>query len=470
MKNSPRPIETLERRLFLTAAIPPFSGAVTVPGFLDDFSDSFASIKMTPDGKIVAVGTIQPQAHTLPQWAVFEFNADGSLDTSFGTNGQAANPFAGASSATTVKIEQDPSDSGYTILVGGSATAIDPRSPRKDDENFALARYTSGGQLDTTFNQTGSLTRDLGSLSDNLNSLLVNSDQTILVSGTTTVGRFNEVAVIKLNADGTPYDNTASPFGDNGAMIYSFDRGASGAQLAAVPDGAGPANSFYLVGLGKTNVVARCQESGALDPTFGSAVRSGNRSGFTKLPHLPGGTDAVYGIDATDPTGLELALTATTARGVSRIAFDKLTNTGSPDPSIGRNNGLVIAPLRYADNAAPHGAIFVADSTIFTFGYTFALLINVKTTHLIYEQYTIANGKVGIDPAFNSGHPIVQSVVGTTRFNAVTVEPGIGPGGEDAFVFAGNLSVAKSGIVPAHHILALYRIFADGQTDPTFVG
>ena len=91
-------------------------------------------------------------------------------------------------------------------------------------------------------------------------------------------------------------------------------------------------------------------------------------------------------------------------------------------------------------------------------------------TDLVYEQYTVANGKIGVDPTFNSDHPIVQSVVGTTRFNAVTQQPGIGPDGQDAFLFAGDLEIARTGTTKAHHVLALYRIYANGQMDPTFVG
>jgi uncharacterized delta-60 repeat protein len=473
MNDSSSLIETLERRVFLSGSAAPFWGAVTVPGTLNDYADSFASVKVTPDGKIVAVGRIQVQPYTLGQWAVFEFNADGSLNTNFGANGQAANPFAGADSASaaaTIKIVNDPNDSGYTILIGGSNTLINPKSPKKDNENFALARYTSGGQLDTTFNSTGVVTRDLGSLSDNLDSLMVNADQSILVAGTIKVGARTEPVVIKLNADGTPFENSASPFGQSGVEIYSFDRGASSDVLTAVPQGAGPVNSFYLIALGTNLAVARCQESGVLDPTFGSTLRAGNRNGFTKLPHVPGGTNAVFGIDSSDPTGLELALAGTSPVGVSKIAFEKLTNIGTADTTFGRKNGLVIERLNYPDKAAPHGAIFISSSTIFTFGYTYALTLNVKTTDLVYQQYTIATGAVSVDPTFNSSVPVVQSVVGTTRFNAVTREPGIGPGGQDAFVFGGDLNILKTKTSASRHILALYRIYADGQQDPTFVG
>jgi uncharacterized delta-60 repeat protein len=93
------------------------------------------------DGKLVIVGT--------PDFTVARLNLDGSLDTSFGSNGFASDQFEGAGAqAWSVAVQRDGK-----IVVGGNTLG-----PSND---FALARFTPRGVIDTSFSGDGRVVTDV---------------------------------------------------------------------------------------------------------------------------------------------------------------------------------------------------------------------------------------------------------------------------------------------------------------------
>jgi len=114
-----------------------------------------SGVTIQPDGKIVWVGntTAQVTGGSVTDFAIARFNPNGTLDSGFGSGGQAtteffAPPMVGAQElADAVLVQSDGK-----ILVGGSATQgqikFAPKQP-------ALLRLNANGTPDTTFGTGG---------------------------------------------------------------------------------------------------------------------------------------------------------------------------------------------------------------------------------------------------------------------------------------------------------------------------
>jgi uncharacterized delta-60 repeat protein len=104
------------------------------------------SLEIQPDGKIVAAG-IATNNEVTYEFAVARFNTDGSLDTTFGTGGQATTTVTGFLTESVSLIQPDGK-----ILIAGSAL-ISVRRPTQ----LAMVRYNPDGSLDSSFGNNGKL-------------------------------------------------------------------------------------------------------------------------------------------------------------------------------------------------------------------------------------------------------------------------------------------------------------------------
>ncbi|MGD0987090.1 MAG: delta-60 repeat domain-containing protein [Candidatus Sulfotelmatobacter sp.] len=110
------------------------------------------------------------------------YKSNGNIDTTFGTNGVTTTPFPGNlfSAAAAVALQSN----GDTVA--GGSTAAAPNNPKNSD--FALARYTASGTLDTTFGTNGLVTTTIGTDGSAINTLLIQSDGKILAFGNSSAG------------------------------------------------------------------------------------------------------------------------------------------------------------------------------------------------------------------------------------------------------------------------------------------
>ncbi|WP_181248474.1 T9SS type A sorting domain-containing protein [Flavobacterium magnum] len=130
-------------------------------------------LKIQQDGKIVAVGNVSLE-NNYPL-AIIRYNVDGSLDTSFGSNGivlEFANT-EGINVARSVVIQEDGK-----IIAGGFA----------DDSilifDFILLRLESDGSIDTSFGENGKIITPVGNNTfDYAYSVLLQDDNKIVLSG-----------------------------------------------------------------------------------------------------------------------------------------------------------------------------------------------------------------------------------------------------------------------------------------------
>jgi uncharacterized delta-60 repeat protein len=112
---------------------------------------------------------------------VVRYTANGNIDTTFGSNGITTASFPGNTYnlATAVALQ-----SNGDIVAGG---LTGPSYSSTADFDFALARFTASGALDTTFGASGLVTTTIGTKGSSINTLLI-QDGKILAVGNSSAG------------------------------------------------------------------------------------------------------------------------------------------------------------------------------------------------------------------------------------------------------------------------------------------
>jgi uncharacterized delta-60 repeat protein len=124
------------------------------------------------------------------EMVVARLNADGSLDSSFGTDGLADTQVAGLAAAVTVQAD------GKILLAGGG-------EQEGSGYDFKIIRLNQDGTLDTSFGNAGVAVLDLTGDRDMARDITVLADGKILVAGQSTYFGNPDFSLIRLNPDGT---------------------------------------------------------------------------------------------------------------------------------------------------------------------------------------------------------------------------------------------------------------------------
>lgn len=193
-------------------------------------------LAVQPDGKIVAAGGTYVGSD--PELLIARYNSDGSLDTSFGSGGTVVAPITDSGSAvSTLALQPDGK-----IVVGGLSG---------NNVSF-IARYNGNGSLDTSFGSGGIVTPAYNGLT----SLALQPDGKIVATG----AAYGYLEVERFNPAGTP-DET---FGQNATASSSVPGYASA--IAVQQDGeivvAGDGNNSDSLGL------VRFDANGLVDSSF----------------------------------------------------------------------------------------------------------------------------------------------------------------------------------------------------------
>lgn len=110
-----------------------------------------SAIALLSNGQFVIVGALTsgPSLGVNPEgFVVVRYNSDGTIDATFGTRGGAITNFPGHSLSVALAVAVQPN--GNIVAAGYTAVQNPPQA-----SDFALARYTAEGQLDTTFGTNG---------------------------------------------------------------------------------------------------------------------------------------------------------------------------------------------------------------------------------------------------------------------------------------------------------------------------
>jgi len=207
--------------------------------FFDIGSTSYGQdFALQSDGKIVMVGNT---AGTTGDFIVARFTSSGALDTTFSSDGWTVDNIGSSTDvAHGVALQSD----GKIVVAGESGG------------NLAVARYTTSGALDTTFSSDGKDTVDLGTSTDFGFGVAIQSDGKIVIAGTG-----SQISVVRYTTSGA-LDTT---FSSDGIASDGFGSGLSqGYQVALQSNG-----KIVIAGHHSGDfAIARYTTSGALDTTF----------------------------------------------------------------------------------------------------------------------------------------------------------------------------------------------------------
>jgi len=297
---------------------------------------------MQPDDKIVICGTRLSNGTSGADFLVARFNADGSIDTAFGTNGLVTIDFdhgTGSDQADGVALQGDGS-----IVVAGTT-----RGAESSSEAFAVARLTPAGALDATFGAgTGQATIEFtGSTGDDqAYAVTVQPDDKIIIAGSTETASGSNVAVVRLLQNGA----ADTGFGDAGRVTFGF--GLPGATAEA-----DNANGVAIDAMGRIVVagtanesaptaeirfgVARLLPDGTLDTAF-------NGNGMTTIAFDPGtGVSNAYAFGiVVESDGKLLVPGYANTSPLSMLNMDvaaaRLNDDGSIDAAFGTNGRVTV--------------------------------------------------------------------------------------------------------------------------------
>ena len=199
------------------------SGGQISTDFLGHEDDAF-SVLIQPDGKIVAVGSANDPA-TFYDFAAARYLSNGTIDTTFGVAGKVHTDFGDQNfdRARSAALQPDGRivAAGFAISHGGGV------------QNFAVARYTSSGVLDTTFSRDGKTQIDFGNCCQSATKVLLQSDGKIItVGGSNGESSDDDFLLARLN----PRGSIDATFGVGGQVRTSFgdlNGGANGAAFQA---------------------------------------------------------------------------------------------------------------------------------------------------------------------------------------------------------------------------------------------
>jgi uncharacterized delta-60 repeat protein len=233
--------------------------------------DYIAGVVLQADGKIVVAGSCTETASsgTGEDFCLMRLNANGVLDTTFATAGKAFTSIRDFDdNATGVALQAD----GKIVVAGVCAAS----TANNSGVEACVVRYTAAGVLDTSFSGDGKLiVRPSGVVTpvnvyNRANSVAIAADGKIVIAGSSGYFPDTSLRIARILGNGT-IDNT---FSSDGVATVNPATGWLFAQAVTIqPDG-----QILVTGLRVTGqcggppqciVVLRFTETGVLDTSFG---------------------------------------------------------------------------------------------------------------------------------------------------------------------------------------------------------
>lgn len=336
--------------LFLLISITSFSqildttfgvgGKVITPGGV--YQDVISSIALQPDGKIVASGESQGYSGTgdVYQTVVFRYNSDGSLDSSFGTNGKVAFPY----------LFDHPDRSHLKLQPDGKILVATNEGASSNFYNFLLVRLNSDGSFDTSFGTNGIVDTDFDTLGNSENidrAIELQPDGKIILAGENSANGFGNTqyenfAVARYNSDGT----LDTAFGTNGRFEINIgSNSVSSYSIDGIYSVKLQSNGKIILG-GYTDAqntvevdnfcLVRLNADGSLDTTFGTngkvITSFGNNTGVSSL------------IVTTNDEIIAGGIVNFNSNSATKIGLAKYDINGNLNVTFG-NNGKVITQI-----------------------------------------------------------------------------------------------------------------------------
>jgi uncharacterized delta-60 repeat protein len=216
-----------------------------------------------PDGKIVIAGYAYNSSQMKYYFAVARYNTNGSLDTSFDGDGITTTAALDALWASSVVIQPDGK-----IVAGGSTGSTGGPS-----DKFILTRYNPNGSVDTTFDGDGIVTTQMLQTGSVVVSIALLADGRIVAGGSTN----SHFGVVRYNPDGS----LDTSFDGDGKVITSVLSGSDSLyDIAVQADGRVVAAGYADNGSNNDLPLVRYNTDGSLDSSYGSGGKAVFDLGF----------------------------------------------------------------------------------------------------------------------------------------------------------------------------------------------
>ncbi len=336
------------------------------------------------DGKIVAVGNVTI-GNTI-QILVARYNTNGSLDTTFGTNG-------------IVRTSVGDQDFGNAIAVQSDGKIIITGTTVSSSTEFLLIRYLTNGNLDTTFGSAaiGIVTTLIGS-GANANAIGLQSDDKIVVTGSAVINGQSQFAIVRYINDGINDGDLDPTYGTAGIQTSIIGQNALGNALVIQTD------DKAIVGGSTTEngllqfTLARYTTSGTLDGTF-------DTDGVVVTPF---GANARINSLALQSTG-EIV-----AGGFSDndFALARYTSTGSLDVSF---NGGGTVTTSISNNAQVNSVVIQTTGEIVAAGS----FTGGMTTGFALARYTSGGS---LDATFGTGGLVTNDTISPAQAQEIVLQ------------------------------------------------
>ncbi|HNW98272.1 MAG TPA: T9SS type A sorting domain-containing protein [Bacteroidales bacterium] len=209
-----------------------------------------SSIMLAPDGKIFCGGSCDTDL------LLFKLLSDGSIDNTFGTNGYVTTDMSPDETIVKIAIQSD----GKILAaaqVGGFSTKYD----------FGLLRYNSNGTLDSTFSYDGKLFTSFGPDHDYCNDMCLAPDGKIFLAGTSNTNPTNSFALIKYNSNGS----IDLSFNQSGKVLMPIRKSSICNSVELQEDGKILISGYSLDDSNNSDfTLVRLNINGSIDSTFGT--------------------------------------------------------------------------------------------------------------------------------------------------------------------------------------------------------
>jgi uncharacterized delta-60 repeat protein len=245
----------------------------TAVGSGDDYA---RALGIQSDGRIVVVGYSYNGSKN--DFALARYNADGSLDATFGTGGIVTTSVGRtADYAYALGIQSDG-----RIVIAGNSFNLDIA-----DNRFTLVRYNTDGSLDTTFGTGGTVITSVGSRYGYATTLGIQSDGRIVAAGGCNNGRSIDFALARYNTD----SSLDATFGTGGIVntTLKIDGTDTVDTLGIQSDGRIVVAGYSYSGSNSDFALVRYNADGSLDTTFGTGgIVTTNVLGSNDIPYALG--------------------------------------------------------------------------------------------------------------------------------------------------------------------------------------
>ena len=326
-----------------------------------------------PDGKVILVGSTDPRADGNTDFLVARFNADGSLDKSFGLGGLVRTDVSGGGA-----------DVAYGVTVGGNGKIIVVGSSVEGSETeAAVVRYNPNGTIDTTFSDDGVRSTGYAGREDVAYDVLIDAAGKLVLAGASG----SDFLLARLNTNGTN-DTT---FNGDGLDLAGFGGVEAARGVALLPNGQIVAGGFT------TNAVGGSDFAAVLYGATGLRVSGFGEDGKRKVD-IAGAADTAWGV-AVDTAGRILLGGTTSVDGFPAVAAVRLNPTNAAFDTTFSGDGIATSANDLARDYTPvSGGVFTSGDVVTVGGgWTFE---SFPSMSFRVARFTSTGAA---DPAFSTG-------------------------------------------------------------------